>query len=118
MTKNNIFLRNTVPDVITIGQRFRQQGYQSVRIGKFFITIILVLLVPPELMIFIHGIKQLILMRDKWKNIKLIPSPRRYGGSSWMSSDGVDEEQTDGIAVSEAIKKLENFFHILVKISF
>ena len=23
MTKNNIFLRNTVPDVITIGQRFR-----------------------------------------------------------------------------------------------
>ena len=36
MTKNNIFLRNTVPDVITIGQRFRQQGYQSVRIGKIF----------------------------------------------------------------------------------
>ena len=40
MTKNNVFLRTTVPDVITIGQRFRQQGYQSVRIGKILILMI------------------------------------------------------------------------------
>ena len=36
ITKNNILLRSTVPEVITIGQRFRQQGYSSVRVGKIF----------------------------------------------------------------------------------
>ena len=36
ITANNMNLRNSVPDVITLGQRFRQQGYQSVRIGKIF----------------------------------------------------------------------------------
>ena len=36
ITSNNMNLRNSVPDVITMGQRFRQQGYQSVRIGKIF----------------------------------------------------------------------------------
>ena len=33
ITQNNVYLRNAVPDVITMGQRFRQRGYQSVRIG-------------------------------------------------------------------------------------
>ena len=36
ITRNNMNLRNSIPDVITLGQRFRQQGYQSVRIGKIF----------------------------------------------------------------------------------
>ena len=36
ITKNNMNLRNSVPDVISLGQRFRQQAYQSVRIGKMF----------------------------------------------------------------------------------
>ena len=36
ITKNNILIRSTVPEVVTMGQRFRQQGYQSVRIGKIF----------------------------------------------------------------------------------
>ena len=36
ITQNNVYLINAVPDVITMGQRFRQQGYQSVRIGKIF----------------------------------------------------------------------------------
>ena len=36
ITNNNVLLRTTVPDVITMGQRFRQQGYRSVRIGKIY----------------------------------------------------------------------------------
>ena len=36
ITQNNVLLRTTVPDVVTIGQRFRQQGYRSVRIGKIY----------------------------------------------------------------------------------
>ena len=114
MTKNNIFLRNTVPDVITIGQRFRQQGYQSVRIGKIFHY-------DNPSTIGTSGIDDIYSWdqtinpygRDKMEEYKINTlSPRRYGGTlSWMASDGVDEEQTDGIAASEAIKKLENFSH-------
>ena len=112
MTKNNIFLRNTVPDVITIGQRFRQQGYQSVRIGKIFHY-------DNPGTIGTSGIDDIYSWdqtinpygRDKIEEYKINTlSPRRYGGTlSWMASDGVDEEQTDGIGASEAIKKLENF---------
>ena len=112
MTKNNIFLRNTVPDVITIGQRFRQQGYQSVRIGKIFHY-------DNPSTIGTSGIDDIYSWdqtinpygRDKLEEYKINTlSPRRYGGTlSWMASDGADEEQTDGIGASEAIKKLENF---------
>ena len=112
MTKNNIFLRNTVPDVITIGQRFRQQGYQSVRIGKIFHY-------DNPSTIGTSGIDDIYTWdqtinpygRDKLEEYKINTlSPRRYGGTlSWMASDGEDEEQTDGIGAMEAIKKLENF---------
>ena len=56
ITQNNVLLRTTVPDVVTIGQRFRQQGYRSVRIGKFIITITPVQLVLQVQMTFTHGI--------------------------------------------------------------
>ena len=112
MTKNNIFLRHTVPDVITIGQRFRQQGYQSVRIGKIFHY-------DNPSTIGTSGIDDIYSWdqtinpygRDKLEEYKINTlSPRRYGGTlSWMASDGMDEEQTDGIGAGEAIKKLENF---------
>ena len=36
ITNNNVLIRTTVPEVVTLGQRFRQQGYQSVRVGKIF----------------------------------------------------------------------------------
>ena len=112
ITKNNINIRNSVPDVITLGQRFRQQGYQSVRIGKMFHY-------DNPSAIGTSGNDDIYSWdqtinpygRDKIEEYKINTlSPRKYGGTlSWLSADGKDEEQTDGIGASEAIKKLDFF---------
>lgn len=112
MTQNNVFIRSAVPDAITLGQRYRQQGYQSVRIGKIFhydnpSTI------GTSGMDDIYSWDQTInpYGRDKKEEYKINTlSPRRYGGTlSWLSSEGDDVEQTDGIAASEAVEQLEGF---------
>ena len=35
-TMLDVDLRQTIPDVVTLGQRYRQRGYTSVRIGKIY----------------------------------------------------------------------------------
>ena len=112
ITKNNMNLRNSVPDVITMGQRFRQHGYQSVRIGKIFHY-------DNPSAIGTSGNDDIYSWdqtinpygRDKIEEYKINTlTPRRYGGTlSWLAADGTDEEQTDGIGASEAINKLDNF---------
>lgn len=110
ITQNNVFIRNTIPDVVTLGQRFRQQGYESIRIGKIFHYD------NPgaigtsgtddndswDRTINPYG-------RDKVEEFKINTlKPRKYGGVlSWMAADGSDEEQTDGIGATEAIEQLE-----------
>ena len=112
ITKNNMNLRNSVPEVITLGQRFRQQGYQSVRIGKMFHY-------DNPSAIGTSGNDDIYSWdqtvnpygRDKIEEYKINTlAPRRYGGTlSWLAADGKDEEQTDGIGAGEAIKKLDEF---------
>ena len=112
ITRNNMNIRNSVPDVITLGQRFRQQGYQSVRIGKMFHY-------DNPSAIGTSGNDDIYSWdqtvnpygRDKIEEYKINTlKPRRYGGTlSWLAADGKDNEQTDGIAASEAIKKLDSF---------
>jgi len=109
---NNMNLRNSVPDVITLGQRFRQQGYQSVRIGKIFHY-------DNPSAIGTSGNDDIYSWdqtinpygRDKIEEYKINTlTPRKYGATlSWLAADGKDDEQTDGIAASEAIKKLDDF---------
>ena len=106
ITQNNVFIRNTIPDVITLGQRFRQQGYESIRIGKIFHY-------DNPGAIGTSGtddndswdrtINQY--GRDKVEEFKINTlKPRKYGGVlRWMAADGSDEEQTDGIGATEAI---------------
>jgi arylsulfatase A-like enzyme len=110
ITQNNVFIRNTIPDVITLGQRFRQQGYESIRIGKIFHYD------NPgaigtagtddndswDRTINPYG-------RDKVEEFKINTlKPRKYGGVlSWLAADGSDEEQTDGVGATEAIEQLE-----------
>ena len=110
--KNNMNIRNSIPDVITIGQRFRQQGYHSVRIGKIFHYDN-----PSAIGTSgnddIYSWSQTInpYGRDKIEEYKIKSlSERRYGGTlSWLAADGIDEEQTDGIGATIAINQLERF---------
>ena len=112
ITRNNMNLRNSIPDVITLGQRFRQQGYQSVRIGKIFHY-------DNPSAIGTSGNDDIYSWdqtvnpygRDKIEEHKINTLvPRKYGAIlSWLAADGKDEEQTDGIAASEAIEKLSVF---------
>jgi arylsulfatase A-like enzyme len=110
ITRNNVFVRNTIPDVVTLGQRFRQQGYESIRIGKIFHYD------NPgaigtsgtddndswDRTINPYG-------RDKIEEFKINTlKPRKYGGTlSWLAAEGTDEEQTDGIGATEAIGQLD-----------
>ena len=90
ITKNNMNLRNSIPDVITMGQRFRQQGYQSVRIGKMFHY-------DNPSAIGTSGNDDIYSWdqtvnpygRDKLEEYKINTlSPRKYGGTlSWLAED-------------------------------
>ena len=112
MTNNNVLLRTTVTDVITMGQRFRQQGYRSVRIGKIYHfdnpssigTSSADDIYTWDQTINPYG-------RDKIEEYKINTLiPRQYGGTlSWLAADGTDKEQTDGIGATEAMEQLENF---------
>lgn len=110
--KNNVYLRSAVPDVVTLSQRFRQRGYEAVRIGKIFHY-------DNPGTIGTSGIDD----RHSWdrtinpygrdkREEHLIHTlkPRRYGGTlSWLAMEGTDEEQTDGIGATEACEQLDDF---------
>lgn len=110
--KNNVHLRSAVPDVVTLSQRFRQRGYEAVRIGKIFHY-------DNPGTIGTAGIDDRHSWdrtinpygRDKREEHRIHTlKPRRYGGTlSWLAMEGTDEEQTDGIGATEACEQLDGF---------
>ena len=110
ITRNNVFIRSAIPDVVTLGQRFRQQGYESIRIGKIFHY-------DNPGAIGTSGTDDNDSWdrtfnpygRDKIEEFKINTlKPRKYGGVlSWLAAEGVDEEQTDGIGATSAIEQLD-----------
>ena len=107
-----IYLRQAIPKVVTIGQKFRQENYHSVRIGKIY---------------HYHNPRDIGTAghddnytwdqtvnpygRDKIEEYKINTlKPKQYGGTlSWLEADGTDQEQTDGIGANETIKFLDRF---------
>jgi arylsulfatase A-like enzyme len=107
-----VYLRQAIPDVVTLGQKFRKENYHSVRVGKIF---------------HYHNPRDIGTAghddnyswdqtvnpygRDKIEEYKINSlRPRNYGGTlSWLAADGNDEEQTDGIGATETIKFLDRF---------
>ncbi|MDB9712727.1 sulfatase [Flavobacteriaceae bacterium] len=110
--KLRLYVRQTIPDVITLGQKFRMENYHSVRVGKIY---------------HYHNPRDIGTAghddsftwdrtinpygRDKTDEYKLNGlKPRLDGGTlSWLQADGTDKEQTDGIGASETIGFLDEF---------
>ena len=110
--KLRIYLRQALPKVITLGQKFRKENYHSVRIGKIYHYHN-----PRDIGTAGHDDNyswdQTVnpFGRDKIEEYKINTlKPKSYGGTlSWLAADGRDEEQTDGIGATEAIKFLDRF---------
>lgn len=110
--QNSVFVRDRVPNVLTMPQHFRNHGYTPVRVGK----------------LYHYGVPGTIGTdghddapswdrvfnprgRDKDEESKVFTLvPGQYGGTlSWMAADGTDAEQTDGIGAAHAVTLLEEF---------
>lgn len=115
--ENATQIRKTVPDVQTLPQTFRKAGYRVVRVGKLYHYG-----VPAQ--IGTDGLDdppswdQTINPRgydkddeDADRIFTLLPTNKgsaRYGGVlSWLASEGIDEQQTDGKIAREVGKLLE-----------
>ena len=107
---NSIFLRQTLPNVVSMSQHFREHRYFATRIGKIYHYG-----VPRNIgtgghddpYSWDHTINPI--GRDKFDEARVFTlTPGRYGGTlSWLAADGTDREQTDGMIVDEAIERLE-----------
>ena len=108
--RNAIFLRETLPTVVSMSQYFSRNGYRSTRVGKIYHYN-----VPLHIGTGGHddpySWDQTINPRGRDRDDEPIIfslRPGSFGGTlSWLAADGDDSEQTDAIGASEAIRVME-----------
>ena len=107
-----LHVRQTIPDVITLGQKFRMENYHSIRVGKVFHyhnprdigTASYDDIYTWDRTVNPYG-------RDKIEEHKITFLKPRFNGGvlSWHMASGKDEEQTDGIGATNTIAFLDEF---------
>ena len=107
---NAILIRDRVPDAVTMTQVFMKHGYAATRIGKIYHYNNPGDIGTPghdDPASWSHTINPRGRDKDEEDQIfSLVPGS--FGATlSWMAADGTDEEQTDGIAATEAIEQIE-----------
>jgi iduronate 2-sulfatase len=110
--QNEIALRESLPNVVSMSQHFMNSGYHATRIGKIYHYNVPLHIgtgghddpfswdrtINPEG----HDTE----IHDKIFSL----TPGQFGGTlSWLADDASDEEQTDGIAASEADEMLSRY---------
>ena len=103
--------RDEVPDVVTLPQAFQKAGYFSARVGKIYHYNVPASIGtdgfddPPSWMQTVNPTG-----RDKIEEEKIFnaePHRKISAALSWLAADGTDEEQTDGMIATEAIRLME-----------
>jgi arylsulfatase A-like enzyme len=107
-----LYVRQTIPDVITLGQKLRMENYHSVRVGKIY---------------HYHNPRDIGTAghddsytwdrtvnpygRDKYEQHKIQALKDNWNGGtlSWLEAGGTYLEQTDGIGATETISFLDEF---------
>ena len=108
---NKQYIRENLPDVVTLSQMFRNNGYFAARVGKIFHygnpgDIGTDSFDDPESWDYTYNPRG----RDKDEEDLLVDyTPQRGIGSSlnWMMAEGTGEEQTDGVGATEVIRLME-----------
>jgi arylsulfatase A-like enzyme len=108
--RNAVLIRERVPDAVTMTQVFMENGYAATRIGKIYHYNNPGDIGTPghdDPASWSHTINPR--GRDKDEEDKIFSLvPGSFGAVlSWLAAEGTDEEQTDGIAATEAIAQLE-----------
>ncbi|MCA8988485.1 MAG: sulfatase [Planctomycetaceae bacterium] len=110
--RNAIYVREHTPNVVTLAQMFRNNGYLATRIGKIYHYNVPLHIGtsghddPYSWDITINPRGRDVIDQDQIFTL----TPGSYGGTlSWLSADGTDQEQTDGIAADEAIRQLNAY---------
>ncbi|MAI74395.1 MAG: iduronate-2-sulfatase [Rhodopirellula sp.] len=104
--------REELPDVVTLPQAFQRAGYFAGRVGKIYHYNVPASIGtdgfddPPSWMQTINPIG-----RDKEEESLIFnaePHRKISGALSWLAAEGKDEEQTDGMIATEAIRVMES----------
>ncbi|MEM7699971.1 MAG: sulfatase [Verrucomicrobiota bacterium] len=103
--------REEVPDAVTVSQQFMKSGYFSARVGKIYHYNVPASIGtdgfddPPSWQRTVNPKG-----RDKDEEDLIFnaePHRKISAALSWLAADGADEEQTDGMITTEAIKIME-----------
>ena len=103
--------RTTVPDAVTLSQAFQKAGYFAARVGKIYHYNVPASIGtdgfddPPSWQKTVNPKG-----RDKADEHLIFnaePHRKISAALSWLAADGADEEQTDGMIATEAIKLME-----------